>query len=226
MPRALAPTILAISDRKLLPAESISDWVTVLAHAGVDTLQIREKDLDDRSLFELVERACTAAAGRIRIVVNGRMDVALAAGACGVHLPTDGIDVSLLRQHVGHRLLIGCSTHHEDEVAAARDAGADYVTFGPVWDTPSKRPFGQPAGLERLRQASMIGVPVLALGGVRADRLQELADSGAAGFAAIRALHPPSDLATAVRAANAAWPPNARPDTLAPSTSEHPGSQR
>lgn len=238
-----APTVLAISDRSLLTDVSVAEWVAALAQAGVDTLQIREKDLDDRSLFRLVERACAAAAGRMRIVVNGRLDVALAAGAVGVHLPTDGVDAGALRQRFGSGLLIGCSTHHPDEVAAARDAGADYVTFGPVWDTPSKRAYGPPPGLKGLRRACASDLPVLALGGVRTDRLQDLADAGAAGFAAIRAFARLSDLPATLRAADevwprraalarmadpipvAAWPPTTRPDTLAPSASERTSSK-
>lgn len=122
----------------------------------------------------------------MRLLVNGRADVALAAGADGVHLPSRGLPVALARKLAAShdRFLVGRSTHDPAEVAAAGAAGADYVVFGPVYGVPGK---GEPAGLERLRRASAHGVPVLALGGIDPSRLAAVAEAGAVGAAGIRA---------------------------------------
>jgi thiamine-phosphate pyrophosphorylase len=185
------PRLLAISDRRSLPAGTgIEDWLRQLAAAPPEiAVQIREKDLDDRALFALV---CTARAllppPRL-LLVNGRADVALAAGADGVHLPAAGLPLAPLRRLAAERgrlLLFGRSTHSLAEVAAARGDGADYATFGPVWPTPSKAAYGPPPGLEGLREAAALGLPLLALGGVDARRLAAAAAAGAHGAAGVR----------------------------------------
>jgi len=217
---------MAISDRGRLGRGSFADWVAALAHCGVDTLQVREKDLDDRALVALVAAARQAAPPLLRIVVNGRIDIALAAGADGVHLPCDGVVPALVRQNFGAGILVGCSAHHPGEVARAAEAGADYATFGPVWDTPSKRAFGPPPGLEGLRWAAACGLPVLALGGVTPARLAAAAAAGAAGAAAIRAFVRTSDAARMAAAAALAWPHDGRADTLTlPAYRPEPGSK-
>jgi thiamine-phosphate pyrophosphorylase len=126
------------------------------------------------------------AAFRGSLLVNSRADLALACGAAGVHLPADGLPAAALRRIFGRRLLLGCSTHHLQEVERAQREGADYVTFGPIYETPSKARFGPPVGLPALRRATAIGLPVYALGGVTLERFGELAEAGAAGVAAIR----------------------------------------
>ena len=115
------------------------------------------------------------------------MDVALAAGADGVHLPASGLPIAPLRRRWGDALLIGRSTHHPDEVAAAGRDGADYALFGPVFPTPGKEAYGPPPGLDGLRRAAAAGLPVIAVGGLTPDRLAAVAAAGAAGAAAIRA---------------------------------------
>jgi thiamine-phosphate pyrophosphorylase len=190
-------SLLAISDRTTLPLP-MEDWLRALAAAGIGAVQLREKDLDDRALYGLAERARKALPPPIRLLVNGRADVALAAGADGVHLPADGIPVAALRRRFGGSVLIGRSTHRCDEVERARDEGADYVTFGPVYATPGK---GAPVGLGELARAAAAGLPVYALGGVTLDRLGELASAGAAGIAAIRLFQKTSDLTRVARAA-------------------------
>jgi thiamine-phosphate pyrophosphorylase len=195
---AAAPRLLAISDRGSLPAGAgFEDWLRELAAtfgaedaSSVLAVQLREKDLDDRALFDLARTCRGLLPPPLLLLVNGRIDVALAAGADGVHLPAAGLPLAPLRRLAAagrRRFLLGRSTHRLEEVAAARDEGADYVTFGPVYPTPSKAAFGAPPGLGELRRAAGLGVPVLALGGVTAERLPELAAAGAHGAAAIRA---------------------------------------
>ena len=191
------PRLLAISDRRSLPPEMPFDaWLRLLADAQRRTgtplaVQIREKDLDDRRLLELVRASRETLPAEVPVLVNGRPDVALAAGADGVHRPAAGLPVAEVRRRAGKAgrpLRVGRSTHSRDEVEAAHDEGADYVTVGPVHPTPSKAAYGPPPGLGGLAEAVRAGgPPVIALGGVTPDRLPPLAAAGAHGAAAIRA---------------------------------------
>lgn len=178
--------LLAISDRASLDipfADAFTRWLARLAAAGVGAVQIREKDLDDRAIVELVRQARAVLP---TVLVNGRLDLALAAGADGAHLPADGVPVAALRRRFGQGVLLGVSTHSVEEVERAFRDGADYVTFGPVWPTPSKERYGPPVGLGELARAARVGIPVYALGGVMLSRFGEAAAAGAAGVAGIR----------------------------------------
>lgn len=194
---------LAISDRRSLPGGDLAGWLARISAAGVDAVQIREKDLDDRSLWETVRAARALLPATVRLLVNGRADIAVAAGADGVHLPSGGVPPDALRRRFGPRLLIGASTHAVEEVERARDEGADYATFGPVWETPGK---GPPTGTGALARAAASGLPVYALGGVTIPRFGEVAAAGAAGVAAIRLFQRPSELREAVEAARHWFP--------------------
>lgn len=179
------PRLLAISDRRGL-AVPFATWVRDLAAAGIDGVQVREKELDDRELLALV-RGARGLLPAAALLVNGRLDLALAAGADGVHLPADGLPAAPLVDwagRLGRRPLVGRSTHTLAEVAAARDEGVDYVAFGPVFATPGK---GAPLGTAALAAAARLGVPVLALGGVEPERVAETIAAGTHGVAAIRA---------------------------------------
>jgi thiamine-phosphate pyrophosphorylase len=131
-------------------------------------------------------RQVVADAGQL-LLVNDRIDVALAAGADGVHLPSAGIPPGDARRLVGSGLLVAVSCHSAADVARARDAGADFATFGPLFETPSKREFGPPVGLGPLHEASLLGLPLVALGGVDASNASAAVAAGAYGLAAIRA---------------------------------------
>ena len=198
--------LLAISDRRRLPGEDLGPWLDALAEAGVDAVQLREKDLGGRRLLELARLARRRLGPDRLLLVNGRADVALAAGADGVHLPAAGLPIAALRRRFGDRLLIGRSTHHPAEVREAAAAGADYVTFGPVWATPGKERYGPPPGLSGLRRAAAVGLPVFALGGVTIERLPEAAAAGARGAAGIRVFLRPGRLAALVAAADRSFP--------------------
>jgi thiamine-phosphate pyrophosphorylase len=187
-----APTfdLLAISDLSSL-TEPFADWLRRLAEAGVGALQIREKDRDDRTVLELAREARAALPPSAIVLVNGRLDIALAAGGMGAHLPADGVSLDALRRRFGPGVLLGRSTHHVEEVEAALREGADYVTFGPVYPTPSKERYGPPRGLDELARASKLPIPVYALGGVTLSRFGEVAEAGAAGVAGIRLFQEP-----------------------------------
>jgi thiamine-phosphate pyrophosphorylase len=159
------------------------------ARAGLSLVQLREKNLRPRVLFELVARCAQALRGtRTRLLVNDRADIAAAAGADGVQLAAQSIDARDVRRVFGPDFLVGVSTHSIDEARAARDGGADFVLFGPVFDTPSKRAYGPPAGLERLREvaSALSPFPVVAVGGITRENAPRVLDAGARGVAAIR----------------------------------------
>jgi thiamine-phosphate pyrophosphorylase len=200
--RRPVPRLLAISGGA---GSAVADraWLPGLAAAGVDGVQVREKGLDDADLLALARAARELLPATTAVLVNGRLDVALAAGADGVHLPADGLPAAPLlawARRVGRRPLVGRSTHTLEEVAAARDEGVDYVVFGPVFASPGK---GEAVGVEALAAAARLGVPVLALGGVDAQRVAEAIAAGAHGVAGIRAFGSPA-AAAAMAAALAA----------------------
>jgi thiamine-phosphate pyrophosphorylase len=160
------------------------DAVTVAARAireGVDMIQVREKDLPARDLFDLVCRIRDLAAGtQTRVLVNDRLDIALAAAVDGVHLPGNGLPAARVRPFVK---VLGVSTHSAKEAIEAERGLADFIVFGPVFDSPGKAA----VGLEPLRQVvSSVKIPVLAIGGVTRVNTAEVLNAGAIGIAGIR----------------------------------------
>src|SRR5216110_1710874 len=162
--------------------------------AGLPAVQLREKDLPGRPLLALAERlrAATARTGAL-LFVNDRIDVALAAVADGVQLGTGSVPVEVARRLLPAGALVGVSTHAPGEAAA----GADFALFGPVWETPSKAGAQGEARLQEAVRAAAI--PVLAIGGVTAERVPAVRAAGAAGAAVIRALLAAPDAAAATR---------------------------
>ena len=148
---------------------------------GVDMIQVREKDLSARDLLALVEQVRDLAAGTpTKVLVNGRLDIALAAGLDGVHLPGDGLPTVRVRPHVR---TLGISCHSIQEAVQAEHDGVDYIIFGPVFETPGKTA----AGIEPLRQVvESIRIPVLAIGGINDFNTPQVLETGAAGIAGIR----------------------------------------
>lgn len=165
--------------------EALLRCVARAAAAGVDWIQIREKDLDGRDLRKLV-RSVLRVAGGSKVLVNSRTDVALAAGAHGVHLPAGSIPPARWRDIVPAGFLIGVSCHGAEEVRAAEGEGGDFAVIGPIFESASKPGYGPPLGLDRLREAAnAVRIPVLALGGVTAANAAECVAASAAGIAGI-----------------------------------------
>jgi thiamine-phosphate pyrophosphorylase len=207
---ARPPRLYLITDRLATSGRPLADVVAAalrgvaaggLAPADV-AVQLREKDLAGRALLELAHalRAVTAEAGA-GLYVNDRIDVALAAGADGVHLGGGSLD-AVTAATVAPDLGIAVSVHAPAEVAALRAAAAP-VTFallGPVHDTPSKRRYGAPLGAAAVTEAAHAGVPVVAVGGIAPDRVRALRAAGAHGVACIRAVMASPDPAAAALA--------------------------
>jgi thiamine-phosphate pyrophosphorylase len=156
--------------------------------AGIQLIQLREKRLTARALFELTARAAEITRRtNTRLLVNDRADIAASAGADGVHLTTRSLEPETVRRTFGDDFLIGASTHSLAEATNARDGGADFVVFGPIFPTPSKAEFGPPLGVDCLAEVASRLVPfsVLALGGISIDNALECLRAGASGVAGI-----------------------------------------
>lgn len=149
-------------------------------------VQIRERDLPARDLYYLTKAVTERLRGRSTpVLVNDRADVAASAGA-GVHLTTRSLTAEVVRAAFGPKLLIGVSTHNQQEVEAAERGGADFIVFGPVFETASKAEYGEPVGPAALhRVANSSRIPIIALGGINPSNCREALDAGAAGVAGI-----------------------------------------
>lgn len=203
------PLLCYVTDRRILSETKDSTAIDALLRkieqavsGGVDWIQIREKDLSSKALAHLVREAMRIAASgpggtnATRILVNDRVDVALAERAGGVHLAENSLHVgdarALLRKiaetgRAASDFLIGVSCHSREAAEAAAASGADYVFFGPVFATPSKAAFGAPQGVDRLAEVCRaVSVPVLAIGGVTLENAAHCLKARAAGIAAIR----------------------------------------
>ena len=177
-----------ITDRSLLGSENaLLEAIVRNLEAGIDWIQIREKDLSGRALAALVRRSLALPnPGGTKFLVNHRMDVALATGAAGVHLPAGSIFPLQWRGMAPPGFLIGVSCHTLEEVLGAQAEGADYVLFGPVFPPLSKTSTLAARGLDGLKEAAhAVQIPLLALGGITRDNSRACIDAGAAGIAGI-----------------------------------------
>ncbi len=193
--------VYLVTDRTQTRGRPLAEMVERALQGGVRAVQVRERDLSTRALLDLAcqLRALTTRYDA-RLLINDRVDVALACDADGVHLPSLSFTANDARRLLGPERLIGVSTHHVSEVAEAAEAGADFVVFGPVYDTPSKRPYGPPQGLKALADAAAAArIPVLAIGGITAERVPDLLPQGIAGVAVIRAILAADDPAHAAQ---------------------------
>ena len=169
------------------------DPLAVLEQAlagGVKAVQLREKDLSGKALFELAEktrRLCDRY--QASLLINDRIDVALAVDAAGVQITGVSLPVDVARNLLGPRKLLGASTHSLEEARQAQNDGADFILFGPVYLTPSKAAFGAPKGLQTLKKIlANVSLPVYAIGGIKAEHIAELRSLGVRGVALISAI--------------------------------------
>jgi thiamine-phosphate pyrophosphorylase len=177
-----------ITDRKLTADRcSLTAAVEKALKGGVRAIQLREKDLNAREHLKLAYkmRALTSKY-KAKLFINDRFDIALAVGADGVHLTQNSIPVHAVRATVKKKLMIGSSTHSLKEAKDAEKGGADFITLGPVYRTPSKMKYGAPVGLDTLSKVSgRVKIPVFALGGVKGDKISDVREAGAYGVAMI-----------------------------------------
>jgi thiamine-phosphate pyrophosphorylase len=162
--------------------------------AGISLIQIREKHLAPRLVFELTAKAAEITCDSpTKLLVNDRADIALTAGADGVHLTADSLLTTVIRQNFPPDFTVGVSTHTLSEAEIAKEQGADFVTFSPIFSSPGK---GAPKGLEELSEicAKLKPFPIIALGGIDETNYQTVSDAGAGGFAAIRFLNKAENL--------------------------------
>jgi thiamine-phosphate pyrophosphorylase len=174
--------------------KQIIEQVSAAVAAGIDLVQLREKRLSARVLFELTRQTVALTRGTAtRLLVNDRADIAAGAGADGVHLTTRSIDAATIRRTFGNKFVIGASTHSVEEARTARTDGADFIVFGPVFETASKREYGAPVGVEELSNVTqeLADFPVLALGGVTMDNFALCLNAGARGVAGISLFRQP-----------------------------------
>ena len=210
----LTPVLCYVTDRHLVPVgaaadtrEALLDKIGAAAAAGVDWIQIREKDLSGKDFAQLTRDAlqgvAKTAANRatpVRIIVNDRLDIALSNRASGVHLSEDGLPIAEVKRLVNSSsnskdFLVGKSCHSLEAAKSAEKSGAEYIFFGPIFATPSKAAYGAPQGLERLAEiCRAVSIPVLAIGGVTVETAVACLRVGASGIAGIRLFQDASDL--------------------------------
>lgn len=172
----------------------ILEIIRVAVEEEISLIQIREKQLSERSLFELAAAAADLTRGSAtRLMVNDRADVALAAGADGVHLTARSLSARVIRETFGQDFIIGVSTHSLEAAETAGAEGADFAVFGPVFESPGK---GEPRGLSKLSEvcAHLRGFPLIGLGGIDESNYESVLEAGASGFASIRCLNGPENL--------------------------------
>src|SRR5579863_5082988 len=186
------PRLCYITDRLSLTRPSLEQQIEMAAKAGVDVIQIREKDLPVYELLELVISSLELTRDTAtRIVVNDRLDVALACGAGGVHLGSQSMPPARVQNALKvagrtESFWVGVSCHSVNDVRAAEGAGASYALLGPIFDTPSKRIYGPALGFRVLEQAARsCRLPLFALGGITPERALACIEAGASGIAGI-----------------------------------------
>jgi thiamine-phosphate pyrophosphorylase len=197
MARKIDFKLYLITDRKQMRTTKMENAVEEALTGGLQAVQIREKDLGTRELLGMAHslRALTARF-HARLFINDRADIALAVDADGVQLGHTSMPAHAVRTVVGEHMLIGVSTHSLEEVFTAERDGADFVTLGPIYETPSKIKYGKPLGVDSIRTGKKrVAIPVFAIGGITPGRANEVMGCGADGVAVISAILASDDIA-------------------------------
>jgi thiamine-phosphate pyrophosphorylase len=182
--------LYVVTDRHETAGRDLAEIVAAAAQGGAGAFQLREKDLSARDLYALGERLQAALAPYgVPLLINDRLDVALALDAAGVHLAGHSLPTAVARRVLGAGKLLGVSTHSIEEARCAAEEGADFIVFGPVFTTPSKVAYGPPQGLRHLSTVvRAVRIPVIAIGGIDHTNLPQVVQAGAYGVAMIRAV--------------------------------------
>jgi len=204
----LIPRLYVVTDRQQTAGRSLEEVIASAARGGAGMVQLREKDLSARALLALGGRLQHVLAPYdIPLLINDRLDVAQALDAAGVHLAGHSLPAAQARRVLGSDKLIGVSTHSLEQAQDARDGGADFIVFGPVFTTPSKAAYGPPQGLQQLANiVQAIDLPVMAIGGINVTNLPSVLQEGAHGVAMIRAVLEAAEPEAATRQLRALLP--------------------
>jgi thiamine-phosphate pyrophosphorylase len=193
--------LLVVTDRHQTKGRPLVSLLQRALSAAPPAIQLRERDLSARELVTLArEVQALTASRRSQLLINDRIDVALALEGVGVHLRSNSLPVSVARELLGPQRLLGISVHTVDEGLLAQSQGADYIVLGPIYETPSKQVFGPPLGIHTLEKACrLIRIPSIGIGGVTAARAREMRCAGAFGAAVITAILGADDIESATR---------------------------
>jgi len=180
------PRFYAILDPSLRPDVSLAEFALLLTQAGVRLVQLRAKSLGSRGLLEAARELVSALPASCRLIVNDRVDVALLAGAAGVHVGQDDLPLAAARHVVGFDRIVGFSTHTAEQVDAANSTPVDYLAFGPVFATATKADHESVVGCEGLREARRRSTrPLVAIGGITPENAGQVIEAGADSVAVI-----------------------------------------
>jgi len=199
--RTLSSRLLVVTDRHQTNGRPLVPLLQRVVNAAAPAIQLRERDLSARELVTLAHevQALTTSRGA-QLLLNDRIDVALAFEGVGVHLRSNSLPVTVARQIVGTQRLVGISAHSVEEVVQGASQGADYIVLGPIYETPSKQIYGPPLGIHTLEKAcGLIRIPIFGIGGVTAARAREMRRAGAFGVAVITAILGAKDVESATR---------------------------
>lgn len=191
--------LLLVTDRRQTNGRPLVPLLQRVLTAAAPAIQLRERDLSARELVALArEVQALTASHRSQLLINDRIDVALALEGVGVHLRSNSLPVPVARQMLGAQRLLGISVHAVEEAVQAESQGVDYIVLGPIYETPSKQMFGPPLGLHTLEKAcKLVRVPIIGIGGVTAARAREMRRAGAFGAAVITAILSATDVESA-----------------------------
>ena len=197
----LSSRLLVVTDRHQTNGRPLVPLLQQVLTAGTPAIQLRERDLSARELVTLAQEVKTVTASRgAQLLINDRIDVALAFEGVGVHLRSNSLPVTVARQMVGTQRLLGISAHSVEEAVQAASQGADYIVLGPIYETPSKQAFGPPLGIHALEKACrLVSLPIMGIGGVTSARAREMRRAGAFGAAVITAILGAADVESATR---------------------------
>ena len=197
----LESRLFLVTDRHQTNGRPLVHLLQRVLTAVVPAIQLRERDLSARELVTLArEVQAVTASRRSQLLINDRIDVALALEGVGVHLRSNSLPVSIARQLLGAQRLLGVSVHAVEEAVQVESLGADYIVLGPIYETPSKQMFGPPLGIHTLEKACrLVRIPIIGIGGVTAARAREMRRAGAFGVAVITAILGATDVESAAR---------------------------
>jgi thiamine-phosphate pyrophosphorylase len=197
----LSSRLLVVTDRHQTNGRPLVPLLQQVLTAAAPIVQLRERDLSARELVKLAhEVQAVTASHRSQLLINDRIDVALALEGVGVHLRSNSLPVSVARRLLGAQRLVGVSVHTVEEAMQVESQGADYIILGPIYATPSKQMFGPPLGIHTLEKACrLVRIPIIGIGGVTAARAQQMRRAGAFGVAVITAILGATDVESATR---------------------------